>query len=217
MLKKIKKILIGLCLVLLSTVIASQVWIYISTKNSIYSHSSELMHNKVGLIPGCNKYVSNGIINLYYQQRINAGVKLYKDKKIDFILVSGDNAHASYDEPTEMKKSLIEAGIPKEKIYLDYAGFRTLDTIIRAKEVFQLTEVTFISQNLQNQRGVFIGMNRGIDVTAFNAGTVSIRHGYKTVLRELFAKIKMILDLYILDKGPKFLGEVITIEDDQDL
>lgn len=217
MLKKIKKILIGLSLILLSTVVFSQIWIYISTKDHIYSKTDELKHNKVGLIPGCNKYVSTGILNLYYVQRIKAGEKLYKEGKIDFILVSGDNAHASYDEPTEMKKSLIEAGIPKDKIYLDYAGFRTLDTIVRAKEVFQLNEVTFISQNLQNQRGVFIGKSRGIKVTAYNAGTVSIRHGFKIVTREFFAKIKMILDLYVLDKGPKFLGEEITISDDQEL
>lgn len=216
MLKKMKKILAGLFILFIVSLISSQIWIYKSTKQSIYNNISELPYNKVGLIPGCNKYVSNGIINYYYTQRINTGVQLYKMGKIDYILVSGDNAHASYDEPREMKKSLIEAGIPKNRIYSDYAGFRTLDTIIRAKEVFRLDQVTFISQNFHNQRGVFIGKNREIDVIAFNAGSGSIRYGLKTRVREIFAKFKMLLDLYILDKGPKFLGEEITIGENQD-
>jgi SanA protein len=34
-----------------------------------------------------------------------------------------------------MKADLVEKGIPAEYIALDYAGFRTLDSMIRAKEV----------------------------------------------------------------------------------
>lgn len=105
----------------------------------------------------------------------------------------------------------MEAGIPKDKIFSDYAGFRTLDTIIRAKEVFQLQEFTFISQNFQNKRGVFIGKHRDIDIVAYNVEGSNIRATFKTETREIFAKIKMLIDLYITDKGPKFLGDKITI------
>lgn len=211
MLKKITLIiqLLSICLGLIP--LSGLVYIYSSTRKNIYSDVDKLPYNKVGLIPGCNKYVSTGVINRYYTERINAGAKLYSKGKIDYILVSGDNAHASYDEPRVMMKSLVEAGVPKEKIYADYAGFRTLDTIIRAKEVFQQNKVTFISQQFHNQRGVFIGKSKGIEVIGYNAGSVAFKYGFKTEIREIFAKIKMLLDLYITDKEPKFLGDKITI------
>ncbi|OQY37121.1 MAG: hypothetical protein B6229_08950 [Spirochaetaceae bacterium 4572_7] len=213
-LKTIRNITILLILFLTLLFSASFAWIYFSTKKLIYSNISDLPYNKVGLIPGCNKYVSNGNINYYFVERISSGALLYHKNKIEYILVSGDNALASYDEPREMINSLIEAGVPKSKIVADYAGFRTLDTVIRAKEVFQLDKVTFISQNFQNQRGVFIGLNKGMDIIAYDVEPISLKYGYKTEIRELFAKIKMLLDLYILDKEPKFLGDIITIGQD---
>lgn len=209
--KKIKKTVVLTLFVTVITIFLNLVWIYNSTKNSIYSDTTELPYNRVGLIPGCNKYVSNGVINTYYSQRINGAYKLFIMGKIDYILVSGDNAHASYDEPREMKRSLIELGIPKNKIYSDYAGFRTLDTIVRAKEVFKLDSVTFISQNFQNQRGVYIGSFRDLDVTAFNVDKDDSKNSIKTETREIFAKMKMLIDLHIISKEPKFLGDEIII------
>lgn len=209
--RRIAKSLLFTLAVLLLTVTLSMLWINVSTADSIYAEITDLPHNTVGLVPGCNKYISQGVINTYYSQRIDAAVKLYNAGKIDYILVSGDNAHPSYDEPREMKNSLIEAGVPKEVIYSDYAGFRTLDTIIRSKEVFQLNSVTFISQSFQNRRGIFIGKNRKIDIVAFNADETNHKINVKIAFREGFAKIKMLLDLFIIGEEPKFLGDPITI------
>jgi len=186
-------------------------WINITTREFVFNEISKLPYNKVGLIPGCNKYVADGVINEYYVERINAGVELFNSGKIEYILVSGDNAHVSYDEPRLMKASLVEAGIPKERIYSDYAGFRTLDTTVRAKEVFKLENLTFISQSFQNQRGVFIGKNIDIDIVAYNADGPDEKLTIKTEVREIFAKIKMLIDLYIIYKEPKFLGDEIII------
>jgi SanA protein len=205
---KLSLIITSLVLLIITT---GNIWINRSTKSKLYSDITTLPYNKVGLIPGCNQYVADGVLNTYYTQRIEAGAKLFRQGKIDYILVSGDNAHASYDEPRAMKKSLIESGVPKDRIYSDYAGFRTLDTIVRAREVFQLKEVTLISQSFQNRRGVFIGEKRDIDIVAFNVEPLGIETNYKTRIREVFAKMKMLLDLYILDKEPKFLGDEIII------
>lgn len=203
--------MIYITVILLLLITITLIWISTSTADRIYTDITELPHNRVGLIPGCNKYITQGVLNTYYTQRIDAAVMLYTEGKIDFILVSGDNGHPSYDEPREMKNSLIEAGIPKEKIYADYAGFRTLDTIVRAKEVFQLNSVTFISQSFQNRRGIFIGSFNDMDVIAFNADYMVHRFNIKIALREGFAKIKMLLDLYIIGEEPKFLGDPIHI------
>ncbi len=205
---------LSLALIILSVVLGSLIlFIDSKSKDFIYSDINNLPYNKVGLVPGCNKYIAPGVLNIYYTQRINTTYKLFKAGKIDFILLSGDNALVSYDEPTEMKKSLIELGVPKEKIFLDYAGFRTLDTIIRANKVFQLDSVTFISQSFQNQRGVFIGEHQGMNIVAFNADYDDFENEKRIIIREFFAKIKMMLDLYIINKEPKFLGDLITIGD----
>jgi len=211
--KKIYKIIFITVFISAIVLVGSLFWIFNSTKEFIYSDMENIPHNSVGLVPGCNKYISSGVINQYYTQRINAAYNLFINNKIDYILVSGDNAHASYDEPRQMRNSLLELGIPNDKIFSDYAGFRTLDTIVRANEVFMLDKFTFISQNFQNQRGVFIGRNKSLTVIAYDANNTGQKDSFKTEIREIFAKIKMLLDLYILDKEPKFLGEEIVIVD----
>ena len=58
--------------------------------------------------------------------------------KVDCLIVSGDNHVKGYDEPSDMKESLAKAGVPTDRIICDYAGFRTLDMVVRAKKVFGL-------------------------------------------------------------------------------
>jgi SanA protein len=106
---------------------------------------------------------------------------------------------------------LMELGIPEEKITLDFAGFRTLDSIVRCKKVFQQEKFTIISQNFHNQRAIFIANKYDIDAIAFDARDVGEAYGRKTMLREYFAKVKAVIDLYLLRKQPKFLGEPIRI------
>ncbi|NQX85192.1 MAG: YdcF family protein [Flavobacteriaceae bacterium] len=127
-----------------------------NAKNKTYNHSSEIPKNKVGLVLGTSKYLKNGDINLFYQYRIDATVNLYKSGKIDIILVSGDNGSKSYDEPSLFKADLIERGIPRPKIHIDYAGFRTLDSMIRAKDIFGQDSITVISQKFHNERAIYL-------------------------------------------------------------
>ena len=100
-----------------------------STSDKLDNTTEHIPHNKVGLLLGTEKYLTNGSINLYYTYRINAVVDLYKSGHIEYILVSGDNSNKNYDEPSTIKEDLIAEGIPTDMIYLDYAGFRTLDSI----------------------------------------------------------------------------------------
>lgn len=142
MIKRIKSILkyTTIVLLLMGLFIFYCNYSIIQKANSHCYYSVEkIPHNKVGLLLGTSKYIRNGTINLFYQNRINATVQLFKAGKIDFVLVSGDNSHSSYDEPTTFKKDLVLKGIPANKIYLDYAGFRTLDSVIRAKKFLDKT------------------------------------------------------------------------------
>jgi SanA protein len=182
-----------------------------SASDKVYNSAEEIPHNTVGLFLGTGKFLSSGRINLYYKYRIEAAVSVFKAGKVDFILVSGDNSTKDYDEPSTIKNDLIKNGIPADRIYLDYAGFRTLDSVVRCKEIFGQSSITVISQQFHNKRAIFIAKRKGIDAVGFNAKDVNIHYGFKTQLREKFARIKMVLDL-IFGKKPKFLGEKIEIK-----
>ncbi|KAA3625594.1 MAG: vancomycin high temperature exclusion protein [Bacteroidetes bacterium] len=177
----------------------------------LYSSVAEIPHNKVGLFLGTAKYLSSGQLNLYYKYRIEAAVKLYDAGKVEFILVSGDNSRKDYDEPTTIKNDLISRGIPAERIFLDYAGFRTLDSVVRSKAIFGQEKLTVISQPFHNERAVFIASKKRINAIGFNAQDVSLGYGFKVQMREKLARNKMVLDL-IFGKKPKYLGEQIVIE-----
>ncbi len=165
----------------------------------------------VAVVLGTARKVSRRQFNLHYQYRIKAAVELFKAGKASYMLVSGDNSTVRYNEPRLMKKDLIKEGVPKERIYCDYAGFRTLDSIVRAKEVFGLKRFIVVSQKYHNERAIYIARNYGIDVYGFNARDVGVFDDFTTVVRERFARVKCILDLKVLKSSPKFLGEPIRI------
>ena len=180
------------------------------TKSRIYSELTELPSNRVGLLLGTSKYAARNTINLYYKYRLDAAKELYEKGKIEYILVSGDNGSKQYNEPTTIKKDLQARGIPGDKIYLDYAGFRTYDSMIRSKKVFGLAKFTVISQKFHNQRAIYIGHHMGIDAIGFNAKDVPAEYGKRTRFREYFARVKVFLDI-IFDKKPRYLGKQILI------
>jgi SanA protein len=180
------------------------------TSSKIFSSVDSIPKNRVGLLLGTSKFLKSGV-NPYYKNRIEATIELFKSKKIDYVLISGDNSRKNYDEPTMMKEDLIKAGIPESKIYLDYAGFRTLDSIVRAKEIFGLDSLTIISQQFHNERAIYISQKKHISSIGYNAKDVSLKSGLKTQIRELLARDKMMLDL-MLNIKPKFLGDKIEIK-----
>jgi len=182
-----------------------------AAEGKTFHKSINITKNKVGIVLGTARKLKNGQPNLYYIHRINATVSLYKAGKIDFVLVSGDNSSKYYNEPTHFKKDLIKNGIPENKIFLDYAGFRTLDSMVRAKAVFELDSVTVISQKFHNERAIYIAKKKGLHAIGFNAKDVSGKNGLKVKIREYFARVKVFIDL-TTNKQPKFYGDKIKIE-----
>ena len=182
-----------------------------SADNKTFQSVDNIPFNKVGLVLGTAKILKNGQVNLYFKYRIAATTKLYRNGKIQYVLVSGDNGHEGYDEPTDFKNELIKNGIPADKIYLDYAGFRTLDSVVRAKKIFGQSKITFISQKFHNERAIYLAKHFGIDAIGFNAKDVSKKFGLKVRIREYFARTKAFLDI-LLNVQPKFLGKKIIID-----
>jgi SanA protein len=160
---------------------------------------------------GTSNRITDGSSNPYYTYRIDATISLYKAGKIEFILVSGDNGSIYYNEPNTIKKDLVDAGIPENVIFLDYAGFRTLDSMVRAKFIFGLDHVTVISQQFHNERAIYLAKQKGLNAIGFNAQDVSTSQGFKVQVREYFARVKVFIDV-LLNTQPKFYGTKIEIK-----
>jgi len=135
---------------------------------------------------------------------------LYDNEKIEYILVSWDNSTQQYNETDFMIRDLIATWIPEEKIYGDYAGFRTLDSIIRAREVFGQESYIIISQEFHLERALFLAKSKGIEAIWYVAKDVPVRRAPRVWIRERLARVKMMIDI-IFWVEPKFLGEAIVI------
>ncbi|MDE6528523.1 MAG: YdcF family protein, partial [Muribaculaceae bacterium] len=179
----------------------------------IYMSVDSIPHNKVALLLGTNPLNRLGRPNSYFTNRINTAAELYHAGKVDFIIASGDNHIKHYDEPTAMRDSLVAHGVPEDRIILDFAGFRTLDSVVRAKEVFGCDSLTIISQADHNARALYIAGANGIAAVAVSA---PLRAGrwvrMRLALREWLARDKMMLDIWF-GKKPHFLGEKIGLPD----
>lgn len=192
------------------------IWINVAVTilGNKYSYDSieNIPHNHCALVLGTSKYLVGGRTNLYYLNRIQAATYLYFYRKVDYIIVSGDNRTRNYNEPIKMYNDLVEAGIPKERIILDYAGFRTLDSVIRGKEIFGQNQFTIVSQPFHSQRAVYIARKKGIAAIAYNAEDVVNTFSLELFVREIGARVLMAVDL-ILERQPHFLGERVVIPD----
>lgn len=171
---------------------------------------ADVPETKTAVLLGTGKNLSNGMPNAYFYNRIKAASDLYKSGKIKYIIVSGDNSTKDYNEPEDMQLALMQYGIPKDRIFLDHAGFRTLDSVIRAKDIFGQTKLIIISQKFHNERAVFLARKNKMEAFGYNAQDVNKYAGLKTNLREYLAKSKAYWDL-LFGVEPKFGGEKILI------
>lgn len=183
-----------------------------SYRKFTYDRVEDIPYNRVAVVLGTSKYLVGGGLNGYFQNRIDATASLYLSGKVSAIIVSGDNATLSYNEPREMRRELIKRGIPAKDIYSDYAGFRTLDSILRAHGVFGQNRFTVVSQRFQNERAIYLAKHHNIDVIGLNAVDVDLYTGFKTRVREYFARLWCLFDIYLWEREPKFMGEPIEVE-----
>jgi len=177
----------------------------------ISSNMADLPNVKTGVVLGTNPYRKGGAKNEYFFNRIDAAVELFQQGKIRDIIVSGDNARNDYNEPLMMKRELVKRGIPDSVIYLDYAGFRTFDSMIRTREVFGQDSFIVISQEFHNKRAVYIARHFGEHAFGYNARAVHNASAYKIQIREFFARTKVFLD-FLTGKQPHFLGRKVEIK-----
>lgn len=175
-------------------------------RDRLYTDVSRIPARETGLVLGANRVLSDGRPNLHFVSRMDATAELYRAGKIKRVIVSGDNGRRTYDEPSMMKEALIARGVPASAIICDYAGFRTLDSVIRAHTVFGLKDCTIITQRYHNTRALEIAGATGLDALGFCAKDVVFRHSVRTELREVASRTVAVLDLYVWHRQPRFSG-----------
>lgn len=212
-------ILLSLAIIGLLTVLAVMAfcdrWVSNQAEDLHSSRIQDLPPRKVAVVLGCSEKLANGRTNLYFKYRIEAAAALFRAGKCESIIVSGDNSTNDYDEPSQMKNALIGLGVPPNRVESDYAGFRTLDSVVRAKAIFDQSEFIVVSQKFHNERAIYIAKAHGLDAVGFDARDVSKAGGIKTRLRESLARVKTILDVHVLSTEPKFLGPKVAINQER--
>lgn len=198
----------------ISAVVWANIWVVQTANTRLYDKIEDVPFNNVALLLGTSKYNKTGNTNLFFKYRIEAVTALFHTGKIKHILVSGDNKEISYNEPRDMRKALIANQIPDSCITLDFAGFRTLDSVVRCKKVFGQNKVTIVSQRFHLERALFIARKYNMDAIGFIAEDAPHQYGFYTYFREYLAKFLAVIDLYIINSSPKFLGEPIEIKID---
>lgn len=211
--KWLRRSLLSLLVAILLVLLMAAGTIVYANLTAVWS-ARGLIHDRVGDVPRCKVALLFGTTdriqgreNLYYRYRIDAAEALWKAGKIDTLIVSGDNRTPWYNEPQTMRRSLIERGIPSERIVCDFAGLRTLDSVVRAKKVFGANEILFISQRFHLQRAIYLAKAHGLKAHGFAAKDVEGKAGSRTRLREVGARVKMWLDVNLLDTEPRHLGD----------
>src|SRR5688572_22923255 len=126
--------------VVLLMVVALNLWMTLRSSDRVFDDAANVPETDVALVLGTGKFTGGGHMNAHFRLRMDSAAALYKAGRVKHFVLSGDNSRDNYNEPGDMKSSLIERGVPASAMTLDYAGFRTLDSIVRAKEIFGITK-----------------------------------------------------------------------------
>lgn len=152
--------------------------------------------------------MSNGTLSVVFRDRVTTAIALYKSGKVSTILITGDNGNKYYNEVTPAGEYMVANGVPREVIFLDYAGFDTYSSMYRARDIFNVKEAIIVTQSFHLSRAVFIARRLGID--AYGLGSDHHQYRFKNDVREVVANVKAVLDV-VLHRKPKYLGEEVPI------
>lgn len=189
-------------------IIAVNFYVKSKTDSLIYHASNEVPQSNVGIIFGAG--INGQKPSKFLKDRLDKGILLYKSKKINKILLSGDNGNTAHDELTVMKKYCYSKGVDTTKIYIDYAGFDTYSTLYRAKYIFKIKSAVLISQEYHLNRAVYIGNKLGVKSIGLSAN-MGVYRSYRYVcFREYFSIFKSVIDV-ARNREPHFLGNEINI------
>ena len=180
--------------------------VILSARSQVFDEVDALESAKVALVLGTSKFTVDGTENLFFKDRIESAAQLYHAGSVKHVILSGDNRSVYYNEPRDMLAALTEQGVPRASITLDYAGLRTLDSIVRCKEIFGQEDIIIVTQRWHTYRAIFIANHFGLSAQAYMANINSQTYP-SILLREMGARIQAVADLYLLNRKPQIMGE----------
>jgi SanA protein len=210
--KFLRKTFLLSALFIFALIFFSNLVINFYSNDRIFYSVSEIPSKKTALVLGTSKYLigSTKQINLFYKERIKAANDLFESGKVETLILSGTNDSKYYNEPETMKKDLMDLGIPENKLYLDYAGFRTLDSVVRTKEIFSQSDLIIVSQKFHLQRAIFIAGLNNMEAVGYAAQDPPFLTSAKIYLREIFSRINLLFDI-LFQREPRFYGPKVKI------
>jgi len=176
-----------------------------NAEGKIYTSANDVPNEPVALVLGTAP-IFHGAVNPFFTRRMSAAAELYRAGKVKKILVSGDNGTVAYDEPTAMRDSLMKLGVPEKDIVLDYAGFRTLDSVVRAQKVFRVNQCTIVTDDFHLPRALYLAHETGIDAVGFQTAPLPRSVSPWTYVREVGARTLTWVDVHVINRQPRFLG-----------
>lgn len=211
-LKKWTVLGLGGLILLITLTLAADKYVERSSQDKLFSNLNQIPAQQAALVLGTSPYLRSGQANPYFTFRIDAASALYHAGKVQTLVVSGDNRQHTYNEPENMKQALMAKGVPEADIYLDFAGLRTLDSVVRMDKIFGQRQFIIVSQPFHNIRAVFIAQHNGLEAYGYNATDVRLNaFTLRTFIREKFARVKVLLDTWF-GVQPKHLGSPIHIQ-----
>lgn len=210
MIKEFIKWIIYPIILILFFVLLIFIIIKVKTRAYIYNSVEDVPHAQAAVILGA-AIKKDGTLSPILQDRVKAAIKLYQAKKVEKILVSGDNSTVSHNEVNPVRKYLLDNGVLDEDIFLDHAGFDTYSSMYRARDVFKAESITIVTQSFHLPRSIFIAHALGIDANGFNADNGHYK--LNNYLREMLANVKAVFNL-IFNRVPKYLGKEIPLSGD---
>ena len=202
---------------LLAVVATTTTWLVVEQQSAahIYASPADVPPARAALVLGTSRWLPGRTPNPYFDNRIEAAARLFAAGKVDYLIVSGNQSqggrpNGGYDEPNDMRDALVAEGVPADRIYRDYAGFRTLDSVLRANSVFGQDRVIVVSQHFHLARALYLASQYGLNYEGLEAEDTPLREGWRTQVREAGARIRAVLDS-ALRLGPRFGGAKIAV------
>jgi SanA protein len=187
-------------------------WILTRASDRIFANPTTTPANDVALVLGTSRVAADGVsANPFFHGRLDAAAELYRVGKVKHLLLSGDNSRVGYDEPTWMREELVRRGVPESATTLDYAGFRTLDSMARAKMVFGLSRCTVVTDDFHLARALFLAQAQGVEAIGCQSAPVPWKWSKKTRIREFASRTVACLDVYVLHTQPHFCGPRVEL------
>lgn len=209
MIRKLARLFVCLVMavvLLAAAIVAGSSWIVDHlAQGRLRTDPASLPKNETALVLGTSSRAGPNA-NPHFDNRIAAAADLFRRGCVKHLLLSGDHGSRGYDEPSDMRRALLALGVPDRAMTLDYAGFRTLDSVVRARKIFGLDKMVIVTDRFHTSRALFLARQFGIDAVAFPSKDVPLTTSARSVIRECFARVKACLDVYVLHTGPHFLG-----------